>query len=346
MAYTEDHLKMLEAIRRFPDDLSLRLAYADYLDGLDTRYVEEECPACRGRKTGEVSRVTGMWLKCETCQGTGLLEVRDASIAARAELIRVQVELAQHTKNACYYDGAVTHRIDPKSYASCGNCTPCVLRDRERELINEHTAAWRRGPVCTQCEGTLEVGVSQSWGTGGTVACPHCRGCGYSGHLARYERGAHWHAGADLQSRDPEHKTLWSSRVEYVYGMKRVVVPQLSTCMKAVSLDGPSVAMCEILAAHPDAIEIRPKDKEPMRDWSRSPLLSGNEGYDWRRADGAGPANPERIIPSAIFDLMVGMAPDRVSEIDSRNYLESPSVEDAKTILGRAVARFGRHGGP
>jgi uncharacterized protein (TIGR02996 family) len=54
----------------------------------------------------------------------------------RAELIRVGCELSKYPPWRCQRDAPlVIYQIDRRSYASCGFCTPCQLRDRELALL-------------------------------------------------------------------------------------------------------------------------------------------------------------------------------------------------------------------
>lgn len=153
---TSDALALLSAIRLDQNDDLVRLAYADYLDGLDTvhfpcptcsPYAADPCPRCNGKKTVRVPNVSeereqkivgydatggmppiaiaecpeccgagtfppghhpqrdpasgrdeGGWTNCQTCNGAGPSTpgyVLDTSNRDRAELIRVQIELAK-----------------------------------------------------------------------------------------------------------------------------------------------------------------------------------------------------------------------------------------------------------
>lgn len=88
MTRTADELALLRAIREQPDDDALRLAYADYLDGLDTvsvpcptcgPYRDDPCPYCNGQKHVTIFKGPGAtnpnWKDCDTCGGTGKFPV-------------------------------------------------------------------------------------------------------------------------------------------------------------------------------------------------------------------------------------------------------------------------------
>lgn len=92
---------LLAAIPADPADDTRRLAYADWLEEREARWVD--CPRCGGepRRYFDKPPLSTNWARgwrnrytCAACDGTGT--VRDDSDARRAEFIRVQVELARH----------------------------------------------------------------------------------------------------------------------------------------------------------------------------------------------------------------------------------------------------------
>lgn len=122
---------------------------------------------------------------------------------ARAELIRVQIELAKFGPRppSCDRTGSIIGR-------GCPGCLPEItwqddtgsLRDREAELLRQHEIEWRR-PKCPTCQGggkkpkqfksgsKLDYGKSEfgrysSRETWGHDKCPTCRGTGACGPLS------------------------------------------------------------------------------------------------------------------------------------------------------------------
>lgn len=90
-----------QAILKHPEEMTVRLEYADYLDGLDVPRVK--CLRCNGKSKGGTTWsliYTGTGYRehidkaiCKYCDNTGT--VPDMSNADRAELIQIQVELAK-----------------------------------------------------------------------------------------------------------------------------------------------------------------------------------------------------------------------------------------------------------
>ncbi len=184
---------LLKAIIAAPDDDTVRLAYADELEGADT--VSMVCPKCEGRKqvTGYSNNAT-MLMGCETCDGAG--SVPDTTNRDRAEFIRVQVELAGHIASEI---GGVRHYRQ----GVLGKRT-AYLERREKELIvsvsslkvegfiqvrshdyfgaldNHKTSAYRRGfieSIKCPAETFLQHADALIWTP--TVACPECKGHGF-----------------------------------------------------------------------------------------------------------------------------------------------------------------------
>ena len=198
-----DQSALLAAIREQPDDDTLRLAYADYLDGLDTESVK--CPTCDAawlEQTGvasvyEHAGPDSGWVACETCKGTGFIP--DTSNADRAELIRVQVEYER------YYTKPYP---EPSLSQDTINNKLLPLSKRVGELIRAHADRWRKGPVCEKCEGkgSWEEKDYVPYGGRYKVTCKDCFGTGDAGGLGL---------------RDTTHE--WAPhKVDYVRGMKRV----------------------------------------------------------------------------------------------------------------------------
>lgn len=180
---------LYRAILADPEDVTLRLAFADHLDEQPKPRVK--CPKCKGSgqrpkkyaddendytcsKCGERSGVYGHYVgdgkewtcepsECKTCGGEGT--VPDARDADLAEFIRVQVELATNP-------GGSTAEMSADRWHH--------LRRRESELLRIRGDEWRRA-VCPACRGKGGRTAKVDGGYG-TEFVP-CQTCGGSGDL-------------------------------------------------------------------------------------------------------------------------------------------------------------------
>jgi hypothetical protein len=201
--HTDDALGLLRACALFPDDDTPRMMYADYLDGLDP--VWATCPKCKG--IGDQGPGSGVGYNCPECRGAGT--VRDAANSARAELIRVQCELARLPETVvavCNRCGRKENRRSWSVQSRCGKCqgsmrrpdgskTPHNTRDlrcpqqalriRADALLRDHAARWRAVGMCPTCGGKgkrIRQGDTQ---TAMSNECPDCSGTGGTGGLLR-----------------------------------------------------------------------------------------------------------------------------------------------------------------
>lgn len=115
----------LTQIVRDPFDTSLRLIYADWLEEHQGAIV---CPECNQR--GWLDTPTRMPYDCNFCHGQGVIS---STNGAKAEFIRVQCELADtpQRQNCGLLKGS----------RDCG-CDWCLLRRRERELLESNWTDW------------------------------------------------------------------------------------------------------------------------------------------------------------------------------------------------------------
>ena len=190
-----DELGLLRAVVTDPDEDTPRLVYADWLD----EHQEIPCPHCGGGRPG--TWVYGLDRRggCFTCgrrgaEGSGL--INDGSRRARAEFVRVQVELAGINPD-------IHTPTDRPGGVGCATCERYAeLRRREGELLAAHGAAWdaalhdeidwphhhyqmnlerRRGFVeavtCT-AEDWLTHHATLCWHPDQRVPCPRCDGAG------------------------------------------------------------------------------------------------------------------------------------------------------------------------
>jgi uncharacterized protein (TIGR02996 family) len=90
-----DGTAIIAAIHLHPDDDTARLVYADWLDEqAGERVACPECEATGRRPRMAFEKAGSLFVSCEKCDGRGtVLALPDAH--DRAELVRVQVELAR-----------------------------------------------------------------------------------------------------------------------------------------------------------------------------------------------------------------------------------------------------------
>lgn len=163
-----DEAALLRAICAVPDEDTPRLAYADWLDEQD-QLPDRACPKCKGRKWTPIE-MTKKKVTCNTCFNVATQRasgtVHDTSRADRAELIRVQVELAARA-------GTDQEREECSWGGTC-NCRSHQLWRRESALLAAHPE-WSQCP-CPACEGDgkerLGAGVRTQ------RDCPTCSGSG------------------------------------------------------------------------------------------------------------------------------------------------------------------------
>lgn len=231
--------------------------------------------------------------------------------AGRAELIRVQCELAQSPPNCVYACGS---RIDFR-------CKWCGLRDRERDLLAAHGTRWRAGPKCEKCEGRGSFKATYDVHGRNRRKCEICYGSGDAGGLLRF-----------FTRPDDGSKTARPD-VHFRRGfVERVDVPTLADCVAeehrplhgSTVFTVPTPWLRSVLRHHPTVREVVPLCRKPN---ATEYGMTWNRDRDHHRStDG---------IPSPIFDLM------ELQQI-GRNYKVADSVEAAVTALARALAAFGR----
>lgn len=141
---------LLAGVLARPECDTARLVYADRL----TEIAEppRECPRCVGWSLRADMQISGSW-PCPTCQGTGTVS---DGLAERAELIRVQVELARHThgwkpENLLCVDMFLDPQNDERQ---AWKHELWRLQARERDLLTDARRREWFGIPCPECDGT------------------------------------------------------------------------------------------------------------------------------------------------------------------------------------------------
>jgi uncharacterized protein (TIGR02996 family) len=293
-------------------------------------------------------------------------DVLEESDPARAELIRVQCELA---KFACESPsvGAVIagkpapcfmcrHRNKKDCLPWCASC--CGREDRmnrESTLLTANADRWRKGPVCEKCGGSGEVGKQVSRSVRQVDAkCPDCFGTGDAGGLMRkftYEYGGDGPEGPYIK-----HEPV---RITYHRGMKRALcraadvwekccglcegrgwdLHPKSRCMRCDG-DGktreqyestwrPTAWARAVCTHHPDVVELWVRDREPSDYRGTGDRLCGF----WRGESTA-------IIPKLPEPVWDEVATDPHVYQRNGNWIDFSTPDAARLALARAVVRW------
>lgn len=322
-----DVIALCAAIRANPDDDTVRLGLADALDEIGG--VSVPCPTCKGKKVEEY-REQGEYgherleRDCPTCHGTGF--VPDRSLSSRAELVRVQVELAKMLPMG-------PRQFDPRYMLP----EPWEsLRRRERAILAEFADGWRKGPVCTAvgphhrdvCSGGRHEAANAQF----TVECEACHGTGDAGGLT-------W--------RIPVAE--WRHPVTYHRGMCRVTVPTLEnaveTCPDCAARRNSECLHCRgaghvvtpwlaaVAKAHPDVVEVWCEDRVP---WEPGQLRPRSNNFTWLRRPNAGEQHAysemaNSALPEPLHRLVVKL---------NRGRNGWDGSDAARLALARAVGRW------
>lgn len=321
---TPDYVALCAAVGAHPDEDAPRLMLADYLDGLDTvRLSSRKCTMCVDGKQNDmgIGDVTCNEWDCQSCMGTGLIHgPLDTSNRDRAELIRVQCELAPYPNAS---DTPQSRHMTPASQW-------VGLRKRERELLDAHADRWRKGPVCAEC--------NPNGNRIGKTLCYLCHGTGDAGGLMR------------RKDAEPTDTGTWQHSIEYVRGMKRVHAT-MGECVKEVrhrdypadqwgpaeytTYYEPSDWLRDVVTYHPDMIEIWVTDREP---WE----LPNKHGYVWF-CQGSGTGGFVNELEGSIFDLLKdGTIGPASQNREVGRWSKYPTEDLARTALARGIVRWAR----
>lgn len=176
---TTDEDRFLAAIARTPEDTDVRLVFADWLQENADALPPVKCPKCGGK--GEV-RGDGIFANGKPClacggevltphshrKGTGT--VRDTSRADRAELIRVQCELAVELRDvAPLHHNSLDMILDPQDREQqAWKHKVWGLQKRESDLLARVRELPGAEPKCYRCFGPDNPMEKLLWN------CPVC----------------------------------------------------------------------------------------------------------------------------------------------------------------------------
>lgn len=326
LAASSDYTLLLAAICAEPGDDTVRLVAADELEAIGGTV---ECPVgCDNGKhrhktvlgNGTVLQTTTK-VDCRTCAGSG--RVPDAN-AARAEFIRVQIELARllsdRTPRACMQDARC-------NTGECLCCRPLVFQARSDALLLAHEATWRRGERCGRCEGKPEEFAGGTW-----WHCPDCHGVGWTGPLA----GSLW-AGSveykaireDLRAQTPCHEYERGWVVQASCPLADVFGPD----------DKPTAWAVRLVRSEP-VQRIVLSDREPHESYSTLGAFDGRS-FDW--------ANPnwtnQGSLPQFLFREVCKLYPEAMADLVGYKpaaRVEFPTAADATRALATAAANVVR----
>lgn len=328
-----DRAGFLSSIRASPDDDTVLLAYADWLEEREPVRPSRKCTTCVDGTAGRTDAPPYETWDCQSCTGTGLIwGPPDPSDKDRAELIRIQLDPLQGH-----------HGDDP---AGCKQCRQRdALRERERELLAANDVRWRTGPVCARCDGrgTVADGIEPDR-TARRIRCADCCGSGDSGYLLRTEPVGHWHAGRRGPLPLKEKGSVWTVSVEYDRGMKVVYLHDVDVWTWAAHRWAPSPVARAICSAHPDVVSVIPASRKP------SPVTGGvcwfgyPIKYDQSAVFGS-VGGTAALLPIPVYRLVRASPLARGTDNDKYGeWCRFASDKDALTALGRACATWVRGG--
>lgn len=269
MTNTTDTARLYAAVLARPDCDTTRGAWAD---ALEENAGNVPCPKCEGTGSatsheripyGEPDELATVSGPCGRCKATG---TASGGNAARAELVRVQMELARR-------EGTQQEREECSWGGTCV-CRSHELRRRESAiLVPEHRAEWQR-VACPTCEDGLVDDPSCPQ----TIWCDHCtdgdatrragvevlwaRGCPETVRCRLADVWEQRHAGHASGLRiDPDdtlnsrewHVTPWAVAIAKAHPVTRWELVDLTS---AGSLPRPLYEECLSIEPHPAGVEI------------------------------------------------------------------------------------------
>lgn len=371
-AIDRDGAALLRAIEAQPEEDTPRLLFADWLDENGrVRRVEcpeckrkpAKCPKCKGKGRINVYKGvatykrmmscrscngTGKGVSCSHCSGTGYVEHNPD--ADRAELIRVQVELAQ-IGHWAYPDGGRLARRGAE------------LTARSDALLARNRRDWFGCPACKGTGTALDPKAGHD-----PHYCPTCRCSGnllsvrkwnpdygeYQNTFAdrphRISRGFVEWVGASLGEWGEEVEgTRWCEDCQKTWVEGRD--GQMDKVRECQSCGGTNripitlwqpTPLARAVAALPWCVRgLRVTDREPTHNVShRRGAKKGDSGWDWYRASRF--PNSRAGLPGAVFYLIKTAWPERISTQYGSEFLEFDTAELAHAALGTAMLKLTR----
>lgn len=321
---TNDHRAMLAAIVADPNDDTLRLAYADWLEEQPGERVP--CPSSRCKAGVLVDRGNGRYctdvevILCPACDGTGT--VRDERRSRRAEMIRCQIAESRY----------IDLSLEPAR----------SLRKRADELLAAHGAEWAL-VACPTCKGRgNEVGtkLKGGWVRSGTH-CPECAGTGNAMHnrnpqwsrgfVAQVECGTMAEVGGEVECPNRCQRGMASARDRGTRVYYQQAGPDSGWVRCEACRDGrvfrPAVWLAAVCRAHPiQRVVVR--GAEPIANegqtfarWWRAPMAGVQSQTPW-------------VLPRWAFDAL----PHDTADVVRDNHMDYPTADAARDTLYRAIA--------
>ncbi len=257
-----------------------------------------------------------------------LADALEETDSARAELIRVQCELARLDDLEGITIGGKYSWEDYRKWSG--------LRDREAALLATHGARWRR-VACVQCGGTGNGSLISSEGHGakGRSVFAKCKLCNGTGDMG----GLTWAIVPDLLPSGGIYK--WNPpEVEFARGFPHVVCcarladaveQDLTTGVTTHTHYAATPWLAAVAKRHRTVEQVIPGDCDP----EHGDLTATS--YCWVRAGMMDPSPAD--LPAALFDMVAKLEPGW----SGASYVVAfPTRELALAALGRAIVAFAR----
>jgi uncharacterized protein (TIGR02996 family) len=339
-----DEAGLLAAITDNPDDDTVRLAYADWLD--EHLKPDVICDHCNGKPKqqffhgatstnwtrGGVNAGVTVYL-CGSCNATGT--VPDTTNRDRAEFIRVQVEYHRKFGYLGFdfdkVDWDNKHELKVPSETIIWGVDIQRLKARSAALLAAHQDEWL-AVRCPECGGNGCGMLISSEGMGERgksvfARCHSCKGIGDVGGLKLV-----------LNNGDLRRPVVWERGFPHAVECSRLEdvlerpVYNAGHDTEAVGPWQPTPWARAVVTYHPTVREFRCRDREP---YGTHPAL----GIGWQRQSVTERCHdePQRYaIPDVVYDALEGGTREPHVVDCNMNY---PTREAALTALWRALGR-------
>lgn len=332
-ATTDTEAEFLATIAAAPDDTDARLVFADYLDEHADELPPVKCPACDAAWLEQIGRAqtydrdSQHWVDCPTCKGAGT--VRDTSRSERAELIRVQCELARDYP-AVNYDSIKTGLTDggKRRHPSFS-----FLAARESHLLPRVRARPGAEPDCPRCGGDsaklrchrCHVPVKDeyehhsgedhdgTWFCERYDHCPHCSGTGRC--------PCEWSRGFSALVRVPTLETVFERCTEN----DGVVLPGIDEQIQVYTGGWQPTPWGRALVARWPVTRVMPVDREPRAHDAR---------IWWSRKGAAPHLEDSWTLPDFLFNALEGFTDEDWAQgvLVNRRYPHFEAAVDALAL--------------